>query len=136
MTGPIGLVETALYSTLAAGTALIADLGGTAIYNRIAPQSVALPYLIFQWQGGGDENETPHRTRNVVYTVKGVASTLAKAEAIDEEADKLLHGATLTVTGYTNIWCRRIDDVAYVEVDAAGKPVYHTGGQYRIWIAA
>lgn len=134
MTSPAQLLETGLYSLLAGGTALTAELGGTAIYNKIAPSGVSLPVVIFQWQGGGDENLTPGRQRNPVYTIKGVASTQTKAAALDGHIDTLLHHATLTVTGFTNFWTAREGDVNYVETDEGGNAVYHIGGMYRIRI--
>jgi hypothetical protein len=132
MTGPIQAIETGLYSLLAAGTALTTELGGTFIYNKIAPPGTNLPVVIFQWQGGGDENMTPGRQRNPVYTVKGVATTQAEAVALDGHIDTLLHHATLTVAGYTNIWTAREEDVDYIETDTGGNAVYHIGGVYRI----
>ena len=134
MTSPIELLEKGIYSLLSAGTALTTELGGTAIYNKIAPSGTSLPCVIFQWQGGGDENLTPGRQRSPVYTIKAVASTQAKATAIDGHIDTLLQHGTITVTGYTNFWTAREGDVNYVETDAGGKPTYHIGGMYRIRI--
>jgi hypothetical protein len=127
-------MDAAIFGELSGGAGLIGELGGTAIYNRIAPPEAGLPYVIFQWQGGGDENLTPSRMRNVVYVVKGVAGELSKAEAIDAECDALLHGQALSVAGWSNFWLARESDVAYVEVDESGRPVYHSGGLYRIRI--
>lgn len=132
MTSPIHLLETGLHTLLSGGTALTGELGGTAIYNKIAPPDVSLPVVIFQWQGGGDENLTPGRQRNPVYTIKGVATTQAKAAALDGHIDTLMHGGSITATGYTNFWTKREGDVDYVETDAAGNAVYHIGGMYRI----
>ncbi len=133
MAGPVGALDAAIYSKLTSGTALTALLSGTtAVYNRLAPMSVSMPLVVFQWQGGGDENLTPSRMRNVVYVIKGVAETLSAAEAIDEQVDALLHDKALTVTGWTNFWLARTQDVAYAEVDPAGEAIYHTGGLYRV----
>lgn len=132
MAGVIEAVETAIFGKLAGGATLITEIGGTAIYNRIAPPDTALPYVIFQWQGGGDENLTPSRMRNQVYTVKAVAATLVKAADIDEQIDALLHDQTLTVSGWANFWMAREGDIAYHELEVDNKPVFHTGGMYRI----
>jgi len=134
MADPTFALETALFSTLSGGTALTGALGGTAIYNRIAPETQSPPYVIFQWQGGGDENMTPNRTRRLRYTVRAVAENLDQAGTIAGHVDTLLHQQTLTVTGWANFWLAREQDVAYVEIDAAGQPVYHTGGVYEIRI--
>jgi hypothetical protein len=133
--GVIGAVEAALYAKLNV-TAVKATAGATGVYNRIAPQSTALPYVVFQWQGGGDENDHPDRSRNLVYTVKALAIAAVAADTIDAACDALLHNGTLTVAGYNVFWLRRDGDVAYSEVDATGQPIYHTGGMYRIRLEA
>lgn len=131
---PTTALETGLYNALSGGTALTSELGGTFIYNKQAPQTPSDKFVILQWQGGGDENETKHRTRNVIYTVRGVATSQEDAATIDGLIDSLLHLQTLTVTGYTNFWTARESDVNFVEQDAGGVNRYHVGAQYRIRI--
>lgn len=128
------LLEAALYTKLTGQASLITALGGTYIYNKIAPQPAPAKYVIFQWQGGGDENETPHRTRNLVYAVMGVAATQAAAAAIDAEIDAALHLATLTISGWTNFWTARETDLNLVETDAGEVVKFRVGGLYRIRI--
>lgn len=123
----------ALYTKLAAGTALITELGGTAIWDTLAPQDQSLPYLVFFYSGGGDENRSAKRARSLVYTVKAVAESKSKAEAIDAEVDTLLHQQTLTISGWDNWWTARVADVAFVQ-SAGGVLHWHRGGQYRIRI--
>lgn len=129
---PVTALETGLYNILSADTALAGELGGTFIYNKQPPQTPADKYVIFQWQGGGDENQSPHRTRNVIYTVRGVARTQADAATIDGLIDDLLHHQTLTVSGWTNFWTARESDVNFVEQDEGEVNRYHVGGLYRI----
>lgn len=131
---PINAIETALYSTLAAGTALTTALGGTAIYNTLAPQGTSYPYVIFKFQGGGDDNTSSTRARSPLYLVKAVSTTGKKnAGDIDDEVDNLLHGHELTVTGWGNWWTAREADVSYAE-DSGGVLIWHVGGLYRIRI--
>ncbi len=130
MPGPVGALEEALYNTLSDSS--IAAAGASGVYNRIAPQGAALPYVIYQWQGGGDENSSPRRARNTVYAVQALAETLDDAEAIDAAVDALLHNQSLTVPGWTNFWMAREGDISYQEVDPAGRPIFHAGGVYRI----
>ena len=134
MPGPIGALEEALFTRLS-DPALEAS-GATGVYNRIAPQGAAPPYVIFQWQGGGDENMTPKRARNTLYAVQALAGTLDDAEAIDAAVDGLLHLQPLTVPGWSHFWLAREGDIAYQEVDPAGRPIFHSGGVYRIRISA
>ena len=131
MAGVIGLLEAAIYTKLNVAS-VKSGAGATGVYNRIAPQGAALPYVIFQWQGGGDENDHPKRSRNLVYTVKALAATVTAAETIDAACDALLHDGSLTISGYSLFWLRREGDVAYGEVNDAGVTVFHSGGMYRI----
>lgn len=134
MTDVITALETGLYSKLTGQASLITALGGTLIYNKIAPQNPGSKYCIFQWQGGGDANESPTRMRDLLYTVRGIATTQVAANAIDAAIDTALHNQALTVSGWTNIWCARETDVNFIEQDAGGVNRYHAGGIYRIII--
>jgi len=127
-------LETGLYSKLTGQASLITALGGTLVYSGQAPQNPGAKYAVFQWQGGGDMNESPTRMRNVLYTVRGVATTKAGALAIDDAIDDALHNATLTVSGWTNIQCQRETDINFIEQDAGGVNRYHAGGIYRVII--
>jgi hypothetical protein len=130
MPGPVGALEEALFTTL--NDASIAAAGASGVHNRIAPQGSPLPYVIVGWQGGGDENSSPRRARNTLYSVQALAETLDDAEAIDAALDALLHMHTLAVTGWDNFWMAREGDIAYQEVDPTGRPIFHAGGIYRI----
>lgn len=127
----ISALDTGLYTKLNV-SAITTLLGGSKIYAMIAPIGTALPYVIWQWQGGGDENLTPSRMRNIVYTVKAVADTKAAAAAIDAQIDAALHSQELAVPGWTNFWLAREGDIQYAEVEDDGNVVYHIGGMYRI----
>lgn len=131
---PVQALETGLEAILSGNSALTTELGGTLIYNKQAPQDPGTKYVVFNWAGGGDENLTPHRTRNVVYTVQAVATTQAQAATLDRLIDAALHEKTLTVSGWTNFWTAREDDISFVEQDAGGNPIFHVGAQYRIRI--
>lgn len=136
MANLLNAMGSALYSTLAAGTALTTKLGGTAIYETLAPQGTAPPYVVLFMSAGGDDNDSPRRARSMVYTVKAVSTTGAlDAVEIDAEVDTLLHLQTLTITGWGNYWTARVTDIAYNEL-AGGVMYYHRGGQYRIRVAA
>ena len=130
MPGPVGALEEALFNKLSDSS--IEASGATGAYNRIAPQGSALPYIIFQWQGGGDENSSPRRARNTLYAVQALAVTLDDADAIDAAVDALLHHQPLTVPGWSAFWLAREGDIAYQEVDPTGRPIFHAGGLYRV----
>lgn len=134
MTNVIAPLEAAIYSKLTGQASLITALGGTLIYNQMSPQPAGAKYCVYQWQGGGDSNESPTRMREVLYTVRGVATTRAVAGSIDAAIDDALHNQSLTVTGWTNILCMRGQDINFVEPDSGGVNRYHAGGIYRIII--
>jgi hypothetical protein len=131
------LVETALYSKLT-GTSAITTLlsSNTAVFNQQATQAAALPFVVFQQMSETDMNESPHRSKALLYLVKGIASTgFKQAGDIDNAIDTALHRTTLTVSGWTNYLVRRESSVRYVEPLPGGGNVYHAGGIYRLRIA-
>lgn len=127
-------VDTVLYSTLTGGTALTALLANSSsVFHTQAPRGAAFPYVVLQLQGGGDQNASPHRRKELLYTVKAITATsMQDAGTIDNQIDALLHGATLTVTNWTNISTMREGDIAYIETTDEGRNYYHNGGTYRV----
>lgn len=127
-------LNAAVYSKLSGGTALTALLATTSsVYYLQAPDGAALDYVVFSYQGGGDENWTSHRTKNLMLFARGYSKTgPAQAGSIDAQIDALLHGTTLTVSGWTNFWTAREEDVSLVETDPAGKHIWMSGGMYRV----
>ena len=131
-------VDDALYSVLSAGTALTALLGGTAIYNALGPRGTATatyPLVIFTKSAGTDDNDSPRRTKSLLYQATGISAKGKKeAEDIDNAIDTLLHDAALSVTGWSEYWVRRESDISYVEQIPGGKVLWHEGGLYRVRI--
>jgi len=128
-------LEAGLYTKLVAGTALVALLGGTKIYNGLAPQGVSLPYLLFSQQSGVADNATPTRSEDFLYQVKGLsASGMAAAGSIASAIDTLLHNTTLTVSGWVNYSIRRERHVRFEETES-GERISHAGAVYRIRIS-
>jgi hypothetical protein len=134
MSAFISALEAGLYTKLTGQASLITALGGTLIWNQMAPQPATDKYCVFQWQGGGDANESPTRLRELLYNVRGVATTKAAAVAIDAAIDDALHNQVLTVTGWYNILTMRETDINFVEQDSGGVNRFHAGAIYRIII--
>lgn len=134
MSSPLYELEKGIYSKLTAESGLITALGGTAIWNSLAPISQDLPFVVFNHQAGGDENYVSSRSLNSIYVVKVISNSLAQAMTIDGHIDTALHDATISVTGYTNIWSRRIGNFRYTEVEEDGSVAHHVGGFYRFRI--
>ncbi len=130
-------LEEAIYSKLAAGTALTELLGGTAIYNALGPQGTAVTYplVIFTKSSGSDDNDSPRRCRTLTYQVTGISDRSKKeAEQIDNAIDNLLFDSALTITGWNEYFVRRYSDISYVEQIPGGKVLWHEGGLYRVRI--
>lgn len=128
-------VEEAIYDALNVG-ALNGYVNGR-IYRDAAPLGAAYPLVIFAYQGGGDDEETPVRARSPLYQVRAV-STLSADAAGDIAAviDGLLHHATLNVSGYTNYYTAATTALSATEFDEAlGVHFWHRGSNYRIRIA-
>ena len=121
-----------LYTTLAAGSALVSELGGTRIYEALAPQGATYPYIVYFRAGGGDDNASPRRTRTENWVVKAVATDQQKARSLDALIDAQLHEAEITITGWDNYQTARRTDVAYAEPGEGGVVYWHRGGTYRL----
>jgi len=124
-------LNTAIYSALSGGTALTTALGGTAIYYQQAPEGAALPYVVWSYPAGGDDNLTSSRMKSMVAYVRGYAAGAGQAGTIDGYCDALLHGRVLSVTGWNNFWSAREEDIAYVENLPDNTRAYSAGGYYR-----
>lgn len=125
-------LNAALYSQLVGGTALVAALGGTAIYNAQAPNGASLPYVVFSHQAGGELNITPSPIHDVVYYVRAYAATAKQAAQINALIRARLHNQPITVTGWTVVTIQREDIYTSIETDAAGVQTHAAGGMYRI----
>lgn len=125
-------LNTAIYNQLKAGTALITALGGTALYYLQAPDEAVQPFVVWSYQAGGDENQTPNRTKNIVVNVRSFARTAAQAGTIDALVDGRLHMQTLSVSGWTNFWLARETEVALVENLPNVEKSYMAGALYRV----
>lgn len=133
----MNVLETAIYDLIIAATAVTDLLDGTAsVYNQLVPRGQAYPVVVFGYLGGGDENKTPHRSVNFLYQVRGVSKTSpANAGLIDAALDTVFHLQTLTVSGWTNTWTAREDEIKLTEVTPEGDEIYHRGGIYRVRLA-
>lgn len=128
-------LNTAIYSRLA-GTSAITSLlaeGTASIFHLQAKNNAPLPYIVFSHQGGGDDNETANRTKNIVSYVRAYSGVSAlQAGSIDAQIDEALHLVPLTVSGWTDFWLAREEDLETVETEPNGQKIYMQGGFYRV----
>ena len=127
-------LNTAIFSRLSGATALTALLPGTAsIYALQAREGAAYPYVVYSIQGGGDENMSANRTKNLVYFVRAYGTVNAQAGSIDAQIDAALHLVPFTgVTGWVNFWLARETDLELVENPPTGGQVFMNGALYRV----
>jgi hypothetical protein len=126
-------LDTALYSVL--NVASLTNLATGGVYNLLAPQDTRPPYVVYQAMSKVDDYWAyTQRGAQAVYMVKAISrSALSVKEAtdIDTQVDTLLQDATLTITGFGPIYCRRESDF-YLSEDLNGDTYQHVGGLYRI----
>lgn len=127
-----GAMGTALYAKLAGGTALVAALGGSAIYADQAPQGATPPYVIFSHQGGGVESTYAVEMRSNLWFVRAWADSRSEAAYIDGLCLDLLHRGSLTVSGWSTIWLWRESDMELTDNLPNGVQRYMAGGMYRV----
>lgn len=75
------VVGTAIRSTLLANSNVRSNVDDR-VWQMVAPGGAPTPYILFYWQGGGELNDTPRETFNIVYLVCGVAETQVKAREL------------------------------------------------------
>ena len=131
-------LNAALYTKLQGTSGVTGVLSGTtAIYSMQAPDNAALPYVVFNTQGGGDENDTAHRTKNLVIFVRAYSKVSeAQSGSIDSAVDAALHLSSLSVSGWSNFWLAREEDLETVENPPTGTQVFMNGGLYRCFMDA
>jgi len=133
----VNVLEAAIKTKLT-GTSSVTSLLATAasVFNVQIPDGYAFPVIVFNWQGGGDLNDTPTRAKEPLYQIKAISSvSMYQAGQIDDALDAVLHNVALTVSGWTNYWIARESDVRYGELTPAGHYFYHSGGIYRIGLS-
>ena len=125
-------VDKAVFATL--NVQSLMDLATGGIFNTIAPSGAVFPIVIFNPLSKLDEYSFSGRYGNALYVVKAITDeqlSLVTASNIDGQIDTLMQDATLTITGFTHLLCRRMGDISFEE-DISGAIRHHVGGQYRI----
>ena len=125
-------LDTAIFTAL--NVTSLTDLAPGGIFNTLAPKGTAAPYVLFQVSSKIDDNFSyTKRGADAVYIVKAISQSPWPKEAsdIDTQIDALLENATLTISGYTQLVCRRQSDFSFTE-DVGGEVYQHQGGLYGI----
>lgn len=126
-----------IYTALS-GDAQLTAIVGPRIYAEQAPQGAALPYVVFNFQGGADLMSVgPYRVwTNALMLVRGIAETASYAGSLATIADRI--DAILHAQSGSNV-----DGVVYAAVRERpfrmpemgnGRQFRHAGGIYRLWV--
>ncbi len=124
-------LDKAVYAKL--NVTAVTNVATGGVFNTLAPKGTTAPYVIFQAMSKVDEHSFNGRFANAVYMAKAVSKQPWPKEAldVDTQIDTALEDASLSITGYTHLLCRRESDIYLVE-DDAGVVWHHIGGLYRI----
>lgn len=136
-------------STSAVDAALIAKLSGDAtlttlapggIYWDMAPQGVAMPFLIVSQIDHVDAYAMRSQAyEEIGYLVKAVDANTSgtAAQNAADRVQTLLQDTTLAPTGYRTFLVQRRERVRYVEIDDESDRRYqHRGGIYDVFAEA
>ena len=124
-------IEDAIYDKLV-GDATVLGYVSTRVYLHMAPPGVALPYIVFIPNAGGDMNITPRQSADVNYAVKAVSDSVLEARNIADAIRGALHNEDLTMANsWTAYACQHQTVIHYVE-QVERKQFFHAGGVYRI----
>lgn len=110
------------------------------VYNQRAPAGVIRPYMIFQWQGGGENNRHVIQDADIVLLVKAVANDLAASLMLAGQLSELLNDAGYFddasdyLDGGPAWWIKTTTQEGIVHLDELvdGEPVYHDGFFLRV----
>lgn len=132
----------ALYRAIERRATANSELWGEKVFPDFAPPNEARPYLIYNWSGGGEINETVGEDAEYLITIKGVADTLAQAFVMAARIRELFNDTDLadadaldggTYWDILNVVRER--QVHLVE-QSNGKQIYHSGAIYRFRMEA
>ena len=125
-------LDTAVFDVLNIESITNEATGG--VFNGVAPQGIDPPIVVFQAMSKVDDYFAyTGRGAAAVYMVKAISRSPWPKEAgdIDTQIDSAMQDASLSITGYSLLMCRRESDIYLVE-DQGGVIYQHIGGLYRI----
>jgi hypothetical protein len=133
--GETDVVAAWLMGILTGDAALMAAAPG-GVWEDVAPEGTAYPFIVFSLQAPTDVNGLGGRRMwtNATYQVKGVdaGQSYTRLSPIADRLDVLLHRQRGAVSGGVVLSCTRDQPVRYSEFDPATGVYKHLGGLYRI----
>lgn len=126
-------LDIALFPVL--NVAAITNLATGGVHNTQALPDSDFPYVIYQYISKIDVYATyTIRSGEAIYMVKALSDKPWPKEAldIDTQIDAALQDANLSISGFTQLRCRRENDMPSLIEDLGGKTIHQIGGIYRI----
>ncbi len=132
-----GPVKTALYSRLSGDSTLTALTGGTAqVYDTLAPQNAGTATVVYQKQSGVPQHTfgTATAWEDQLYMVKAITqgSSVVAGQTILSRVDALLNNQPLSVSGGTQFYLQRVNDLPDYREVVNSITYNHTGASYRL----
>ena len=115
------------------------SLWAERVYADIAPPETRRPFVLYQWQGGGEGNRVRRPDATLVVVARMIADDLATAlegaAAISTLLNDSGHYDTSTPLAFGSEWriCTVTQELAvHLHEVLDGRIVYHAGAQYRV----
>lgn len=108
---------------------------GSGPFHQVVPQTTAaFPRIIFDIESDRDENDTPTRAKDILFSVKVISATgFKQANNILDACDALLHDGTFALTGWHPYWLMRESSTPRrADPREGGGYFYQTGATYRL----
>lgn len=112
---------------------------GGRVFLDLAPLGTAMPYLVYQVQGGGEINQRRARDAEFVLLIKTLDMTLpgalacaAEVEARFNDAGQYDRAAPLDGGAEWAVLTTKQERTIHMLELVDGEPVYHEGAQFRI----
>ena len=126
-------LDTAIYSVLNVAAVTNEATGG--VFNGIAPMNIDPPYVVFQAMSKIDDywSYSNGRGAEATYMIKAITRSPCPKTAgdIDTQIDSVMQDASLSISGFSLLSCRRESDI-YLTEDQSGVTYQHVGGLYQI----
>lgn len=131
-------VDQALFARLNGDAALMAAMAG-GVHFDVGPKGGTAFVLVSQLAHEEAEMAQGTSWEQFLYLVKAVtkAPTGTTASTAAQRIQTLLHGQTLTASGYTTMKVDRLERVRYTEVDDVDQDTrwHHRGGHYVVLVS-
>lgn len=129
------IAENHIRTKLVNDASLVALLGGTRIYNEVAPQGTTTPFIVFRYQASRDINGNGaiRTATTFTYLIEVISNqSFTDIDPIASRMDAVLQGSDGSVTGGLVLGTQRIGPFKLMELQEDGTYMRRLGGFYRV----